>query len=90
MANKVRLTNENYKTIRCPISKRKLEVPCSLIRGVYAEYRPHDLPGFAPHKLTWWLRYTCKVTGKLKHYKIGSGDLSIGQARDIARKLRSK
>lgn len=89
MADKVRLTNENYKTIRCPISKRKLQVPCSLIRNMYAEYRPHNLPGFAPHKLTWWLRYTCKQTGKLRHYKIGSGDLSIGQARAICREKKN-
>lgn len=83
MTEKLQL-DEHYKSIQCPPYKRKIEIPDrTIVKGLYLEKRALGS--------TWWFRFTNPTTSRLSHIKVGPGDaLTLGQARDIARKLRSR
>ena len=81
-----KLTQEGISKIRCPESKRSIQVCDSQHRGLLLEFRRTD-----QEHPTWYVRYKSRDTGKTRYTRLGHfPDLSLADARERAKNVQAE
>ena len=81
-----KLTQDGISKLRCPESKRSIQVCDAQHRGLLLEFRRTD-----QEHPTWYIRYKSRDTGKTRYVRLGHfPDLSLADARKKAKDVQAE